>query len=56
MAATADLPGGTYVGPGGPGQAGGRPRIVGSTPLACDEIAQRRLWELSETATGIRYP
>ena len=26
MAATADLPGGTYVGPGGPGQAGGRPR------------------------------
>ena len=26
MAATADLPGGTYVGPGGPGQASGRPR------------------------------
>ena len=56
MAATADLPGGTYVGPGGPGQAGGRPRIVGSTPLARDEMAQRRLWELSEETVGLTWP
>ena len=55
-AATADLPGGTYVGPGGPGQAGGRPRIVGSTPLARDEMAQRRLWELSEETVGLTWP
>ena len=56
MAATADLPGGTYVGPGGAGEARGRPRIVGSTPLARDEMAQRRLWELSEETVGLAYP
>ena len=28
MAATADLPGGTYVGPGGLGQMGGAPQVV----------------------------
>ncbi len=56
MAATADLPGGTYVGPGGPGQASGRPRIVTTAPLARDEMAQRRLWELSEDAVGLSWP
>ncbi len=56
MAATADLPGGTYVGPGGPGQASGRPRIVGTAPLARDEMAQRRLWETSEATVGLSWP
>jgi NAD(P)-dependent dehydrogenase (short-subunit alcohol dehydrogenase family) len=56
MAATADLPGGTYVGPGGPGQASGPPRIVGTTPLARDEMAQRRLWETSEETVGLSWP
>jgi NAD(P)-dependent dehydrogenase (short-subunit alcohol dehydrogenase family) len=56
MAATADLPGGTYVGPGGPGQASGRPRIVGTTALARDEMAQRRLWETSEATVGLSWP
>ena len=56
MAATADLPGGTYVGPGGPGQASGRPRIVGTAPLARDEMAQRRLWETSEEMVGLTWP
>ena len=56
MAASADLPGGTYVGPGGPGQAGGRPRIVGTAPLARDEMAQRRLWETSEQTVGLSWP
>ncbi|MCF6376020.1 oxidoreductase [Nocardioides KLBMP 9356] len=56
MAATADLPGGTYVGPGGPGEAGGRPRVVGSTALSHDAAAQRRLWELSEETVGLSYP
>jgi len=56
MAATADLPGGTYVGPGGPGQARGRPRIVGTAPLARDEMAQRRLWETSEETVGLSWP
>ena len=56
MAATADLPGGTYVGPGGPGQASGRPRVVGTAPLARDEMAQRRLWETSEQTVGLSWP
>jgi NAD(P)-dependent dehydrogenase (short-subunit alcohol dehydrogenase family) len=56
MAATADLPGSTYCGPSGPGQAYGPPAIVGSTPLARDPETARRLWSLSEAATDIRYP
>ena len=56
MAATADLPGGTYVGPTGPGQGRGSPGIVGSTPLARDEMAQRRLWETSEETVGLTWP
>jgi NAD(P)-dependent dehydrogenase (short-subunit alcohol dehydrogenase family) len=56
MAATADLPGATYVGPGGLGEVGGHPQVVTSTRLSHDEDAQRRLWELSEETTGISYP
>jgi NAD(P)-dependent dehydrogenase (short-subunit alcohol dehydrogenase family) len=56
MAATADLPGGTYVGPGGLGGMTGAPQVVTSTGRSHDEDAQRRLWELSEETTGIRYP
>ncbi len=56
MAATADLPGATYVGPGGLGELSGVPQVVTSTRLSNDEDAQRRLWELSEQTTGIRYP
>jgi NAD(P)-dependent dehydrogenase (short-subunit alcohol dehydrogenase family) len=56
MAATADLPGSTYVGPNGLGELTGTPQVVTSTALSHDEDAQRRLWELSEETTGIRYP
>jgi NAD(P)-dependent dehydrogenase (short-subunit alcohol dehydrogenase family) len=56
MAATADLPGATYVGPGGLGELSGHPQVVTSSGLSRDEDAQRRLWELSEKATGISYP
>ena len=56
MAATADLPGSTYVGPDGLGQMRGHPRVVRPRRLAFDEDAQRRLWALSEAATGIHYP
>jgi NAD(P)-dependent dehydrogenase (short-subunit alcohol dehydrogenase family) len=55
MAATADLPGSTYVGPSGLGQMKGHPRIVSPRRLAHDREAQRRLWELSEEATGVRF-
>ncbi|MGY2876723.1 NAD(P)-dependent dehydrogenase (short-subunit alcohol dehydrogenase family) [Marmoricola sp. URHA0025 HA25] len=56
MAATADLPGSTYIGPDGFLQLRGHPRIVAPRRRALDEQAQRRLWELSEAATGLRYP
>ncbi|HEX2893519.1 MAG TPA: oxidoreductase [Marmoricola sp.] len=55
MAATADLPGSTYVGPDGLGQMRGHPRVVRPSRRALDEEAQRRLWALSEAAVGIHY-
>ncbi|KQW47904.1 short-chain dehydrogenase [Nocardioides sp. Root1257] len=56
MAATADLPGATYVGPDGLLEWGGRPRVTTSNKLSNDEVAQRRLWEISEQVTGVSYP
>jgi NAD(P)-dependent dehydrogenase (short-subunit alcohol dehydrogenase family) len=56
MAATADLPGGTYVGPRGFAEMHGMPKLVGTRKLARDPEAARRLWEISEQATGVRYP
>lgn len=56
MAATADLPGNTFVGPAGPGQLGGAPRIVGRSRLARDDEAARVLWEISEETVDLRYP
>jgi hypothetical protein len=56
MAATADLPGGTYVGPSGFAEMHGMPKVVGTRRLARDPGTARRLWDLSERATGVRYP
>ena len=56
MAATEDLPGSTYCGPGGAGEARGAPRLVGCTALARDEQTQQELWDLSERAVGLDYP
>ncbi len=56
MAATADLPGGTYCGPGGLQQLRGLPQIVTTSSLAHDRPAQTRLWEISEETVALRYP
>ncbi|PVG84289.1 short-chain dehydrogenase [Nocardioides gansuensis] len=56
MAATADLPGSTYVGPSGRGELRGPPMIVSSRRLSHDREAQRRLWEISEETVGLSYP
>lgn len=56
MAATADLPGNTFVGPGGFRQLSGRPRTVGRSRLARNEQNARRLWEISEETVDLRYP
>jgi NAD(P)-dependent dehydrogenase (short-subunit alcohol dehydrogenase family) len=50
-----DLPGGTYVGPGGRGESRGYPKIVTAAGKAYDEAAWRRLWEISEQLTGVSY-
>ncbi len=56
MAATADLPGGTYVGPRGPAEFAGPPRVTVGNKHARDAGAARALWELSQRTTGISYP
>ncbi|MDQ2760575.1 MAG: oxidoreductase [Actinomycetota bacterium] len=50
-----DLPGGSFIGPGGPREIRGYPRIVTAAPKAYDEDAWRRLWSASEELTGVRY-
>jgi NAD(P)-dependent dehydrogenase (short-subunit alcohol dehydrogenase family) len=50
-----DLPGGTYVGPGGAGEQRGHPKVVTAAGKAYDEPAWRRLWEFSEQLTGVHY-
>lgn len=55
-AATADIPGGSYVGPDGFRQIRGRPKVVRSTKASHDEEVAARLWELSEEMTGVSFP
>ncbi len=50
------LAGGAYVGPGGPFEGRGRPRLVGMSAAASDPDLARRLWDASEEATGVRFP
>ena len=57
MAATMPgLPGGSYLGPHGPGEMRGAPKLVRASRAARDEAAAARLWTLSEEATGVRFP
>ncbi len=56
MAATADLPGDTFVGPGGFQQMSGLPRRVGRSRLARDTDKARQLWEISEQVVDLRFP
>jgi NAD(P)-dependent dehydrogenase (short-subunit alcohol dehydrogenase family) len=49
------LPGGTYVGPDGIGEQRGHPRPVGMASAARDQETARRLWEVSEELTGVRF-
>jgi NAD(P)-dependent dehydrogenase (short-subunit alcohol dehydrogenase family) len=55
-AATADdVRGGDYFGPSGFGEMWGAPRRVTSNAHSRDEAVAGRLWELSESVTGVRY-
>lgn len=55
-AAAPGLRGGTYVGPDGPFQLHGSAAVVPPPGPARDEAMAAGLWELSEEATGVRYP
>ena len=55
FAATEDLPGNSYAGPSGPGEMRGGPTLVGRSAAAADPAAAKRLWELSEELTGVRF-
>lgn len=56
FAATEDLPGGSYAGPGGFGEMRGYPTLVGRSADASDAELARRLWEESERLTGVSWP
>ncbi|MFD7990652.1 oxidoreductase [Streptomyces mexicanus] len=47
--------GGQCIGPDGPGQLRGAPRPVRLSAAAGDPATGRRLWELSERLTGVRF-
>jgi NAD(P)-dependent dehydrogenase (short-subunit alcohol dehydrogenase family) len=49
------LEGGTYVGPDGLAEQRGHPKPVGTSRAARDEQVARRLWEVSEQMTGVRF-
>jgi len=51
-----DLPGGMYIGPGGPAEMRGAPVPVGSSAASHDRAVRRRLWALSEELTAVGFP
>jgi NAD(P)-dependent dehydrogenase (short-subunit alcohol dehydrogenase family) len=55
FAATQDLPGASFVGPGGFQEQRGYPALARRTARACDAETARRLWELSEQLTGTTF-
>ncbi len=50
------LPGNSYVGPSGRGEVKGYPKLVDRSTAAKDAEQARRLWQVSEALTGVRYP
>ena len=47
--------GGAYYGPSGPGETRGAPGVARIFPQATDADLARRLWNLSEELTGVRF-
>ena len=56
FAATADIPGGSYVGPGGFMERRGTPALVGRTVAASDPETATKLWTASAELTGTDFP
>ncbi len=55
-AAVGDVPGNSYAGPGGFMEQRGAPKLVGRSNAALDAGVARRLWDVSEELTGVRFP
>jgi NAD(P)-dependent dehydrogenase (short-subunit alcohol dehydrogenase family) len=55
-AAVADVPGNSFAGPGGFMGQRGAPKLVGRSAAAQDMDVARRLWDVSEQLTGVRFP
>jgi len=55
-AAFADVPGGSYAGPGGQQGMRGAPKLVGRSKRALDEELAKRLWDVSEQLTDTHFP
>jgi NAD(P)-dependent dehydrogenase (short-subunit alcohol dehydrogenase family) len=55
-AAVADIPGNSFAGPGGFMEQRGAPKLVARSNAAKDTAVARRLWEVSEELTGVRFP
>ena len=54
-AASPAVGGGDYIGPDGMGELWGHPTKVGSSAAANDAASAKKLWEISEQLTGVRY-
>ena len=52
-ATVTDLPGGSYIGPDGPGELRGAPRPVGSSAASHDRGTARALWDAAAELTGV---
>jgi NAD(P)-dependent dehydrogenase (short-subunit alcohol dehydrogenase family) len=55
-AAVADIPGNSFAGPGGFMQQRGAPKLVDRSKAAQNNDVARRLWDVSEALTGVRFP
>ena len=56
FAATQELPGASYVGPGGFKEQRGHPALASRTAAAGDTETAKRLWEVSTELTGVAFP
>jgi NAD(P)-dependent dehydrogenase (short-subunit alcohol dehydrogenase family) len=55
-AAVAKIPGNSFAGPGRLMQQRGAPKLVGRSRAAQDGAVARRLWDVSESLTGVGFP
>lgn len=50
-----DLTGGEYIGPAGKGRRKGYPALDTPHPTAVDEALAKKLWDVAEQMTGVRF-